>query len=55
MALTPCASRARAWCGDRLVADSTATLRDEGPDRAPVLWFPVADVRLDRLPTSMTR
>ena len=40
MALTPCAYRARAWRGDQLVADSTAALRDEEPDRAPMLWFP---------------
>ena len=49
MALMACAYRARAWRGDELVADSTAAIRDEGADRAPILWFPVADVRVDLL------
>jgi acyl-CoA thioesterase len=35
------------WHGDRLVADSTNVLRQEQPDVAPVLWFPVADVDVD--------
>ena len=49
MALVVCAYRARAWCGDELVADSTSAIRDEGGDRAPILWFPVADVCADSL------
>ncbi len=49
VSLTVCPYRARAWRDDRLVADSTSALRDEGADRAPVLWFPVADVHGDLL------
>ena len=49
MALLVCAYRARAWCGDELVADSTSAIRDEGADRAPILWFPIADVCVDSL------
>ncbi|MET0662995.1 MAG: acyl-CoA thioesterase domain-containing protein [Ilumatobacteraceae bacterium] len=49
MALVQCAYRARAWCGDELVADSTGAIRDEGADRAPILWFPVGDVRAGAL------
>ena len=49
MSLVACANRARAWRGDELVADSTSAIRDEGDDRAPILWFPVADVRLELL------
>ena len=49
VSLRACPYRARAWRDDRLVADSTSALRDEGADRAPVLWFPVADVHGDLL------
>ena len=41
--------RARAWCGDELVADSAAARREEPPDGPPRLWFPRADVREERL------
>lgn len=40
----PCPYRARAWWGDRLVADSTAAVRLEDGDAGPLLCFPVADV-----------
>jgi acyl-CoA thioesterase-2 len=49
MALIPCAYRARAWCDGDLVADSTAAVRDEAAGRAPGLWWPAADLRLDLL------
>ena len=45
----PCPYRARAWWGDRLVAETTSARRVEEADRAPVLWFPPADVRYDLL------
>ena len=45
----PCPYRARAWWGDRLVAETTSARRVEEADRAPVLWFPAADVRYDLL------
>ena len=43
----PCRLRARAWWGDQLVADTTAAIRVDREGRAPLLWFPVTDVRLD--------
>ncbi len=45
----PCPHLARAWWGDQLLAESTATLRAEQPGRAPQLWFPLADVHVERL------
>ncbi|MET0727803.1 MAG: acyl-CoA thioesterase domain-containing protein [Acidimicrobiales bacterium] len=42
-----CPYRARAWWGDRLVAESTSALRVEEPGRTPVLCFPNEDVRFD--------
>ena len=45
----PCPYLARARWGDQLLAESTATLRVEEPGRLPQLWFPLADVRVDRL------
>jgi len=47
MAVNVCPYRARVWNGARLVADSTAAIRDERPEQAPVLWFPIDDVRAD--------
>jgi acyl-CoA thioesterase II len=44
-----CPYLARAWWGDRLVAESTAAQRVEPPAGTPQLWFPLADVRLDEL------
>ena len=46
---TPSPLPARAWWGDRLVADTTAAVRVDEPDRPPALFFPCADVRLDLL------
>ncbi|HET6953654.1 MAG TPA: DUF427 domain-containing protein [Acidimicrobiales bacterium] len=43
----PCPYRARAWWGDRLVAESTAAVRVEEADGPPLLCFPAADVRFD--------
>lgn len=40
--------RARAWWGDDVVADSTATLRLDRPGHSPSLWFPCTDVRWER-------
>jgi acyl-CoA thioesterase/uncharacterized protein (DUF427 family) len=45
----PCPYPARAWWGDRLVAQSTAAIRVTEPGRAPELYFPRADVRFDLL------
>lgn len=47
MPLTPQTLRARARMGDRVVAESSATVRVERPGAAPTLWFPQSDVRLD--------
>ncbi|MBL7497288.1 thioesterase family protein [Frankia sp. CNm7] len=44
-----CRYRARAWWGDRLVAESTAAVRAQEPGQAPALYFPRTDVRLDLL------
>ncbi|ONH27314.1 DUF427 domain-containing protein [Pseudofrankia asymbiotica] len=44
---SPCPYRARAWWGDRLVAESVAAVRVREPGQAPTLYFPRADVRLD--------
>src|SRR5688500_17279071 len=41
--------RARAWWGGALLAESTAAVRTDEPDRAPTLWFPCSDVRFDLL------
>ena len=43
---SPCTLPARAWWGDRLVAESTAAVRVDEPGQAPALYFPCADVRL---------
>jgi acyl-CoA thioesterase-2 len=43
----PCPFRARAWWGDRLVADSTAAVRLEDGAGGPLRCFPAADVTLD--------
>jgi acyl-CoA thioesterase/uncharacterized protein (DUF427 family) len=43
-----CPWPARAWWGDELVAESAAAIRVEEPGRPPALYFPCADVRLDR-------
>jgi acyl-CoA thioesterase II len=45
----PCAYRARARWGERLLADSARALRVDVPGRAPTLWFPWEDVRTDAL------
>jgi acyl-CoA thioesterase II len=45
----PCPYRARAWWGDRLVADSTHAVRVEESGREPELYFPPADVRFTEL------
>jgi acyl-CoA thioesterase II len=37
----PCPHRVRAWCDDRLVADTTAAVRLEAPGEAPRLAVPV--------------
>jgi acyl-CoA thioesterase len=37
---------ARAWSGDRLVAESSSALRHEEAGAAPTLWFPHADLRV---------
>jgi len=42
--------RARAWWSGQLVADSTAAVRVDLTNEAPVLHFPSADVRFDLLP-----
>jgi acyl-CoA thioesterase len=41
--------RARAWWGGTLLAESTAAIRSDPPEQAPVLWFPTADIRFDAL------
>jgi acyl-CoA thioesterase II len=45
----PCAYRARAWWGDRLLAESARPLGVDVPGRAPALWVPWEDVRTDAL------
>ena len=40
---------ARARWGDRILAESSSTVRAQAPGGAPLLCFPVADVRLDAL------
>ena len=40
-----CALEARAWVDDKLVAVSSAALQVEEADAAPMLYFPVGDVR----------
>ena len=47
-----CPYTARAWWADQLLAESAGTVRVDQPGRAPTLWFPLADVRLDRLPAN---
>jgi acyl-CoA thioesterase/uncharacterized protein (DUF427 family) len=44
---TACAYRARAWWGDRLVAESTGAVRAQEPGEPPALYFPCEDVRFD--------
>jgi acyl-CoA thioesterase II len=46
---SPLGYRARVWLGDVLLADSADAVRVDEFDRAPTLYFPPADVRLDRL------
>jgi len=41
-----CPYRARAWCGDLLIADSIQAVRVEQPGQEPELYFPLADVRM---------
>jgi acyl-CoA thioesterase II len=43
-----CPHLARAWWGDRLVAESATTVRVQTSAGAPHLWFPLADLRLDQ-------
>lgn len=45
----PCRYRARARWGDRVLAESAAAVRVERAGEAPLLCFPVADVRFDLL------
>ena len=45
----PCRLQARAWWGDELLGDTFDALRMDREGQAPLLWFPVADVRLDLL------
>ena len=45
----PCRYRARAWCGDRVIADSIHSVRVEEPGQEPELYFPLADVHLVHL------
>ena len=47
MNVVPCPYRAQVWRGCDLVADSRAALREELPGLAPVLWFPLDDVRME--------
>jgi acyl-CoA thioesterase II len=47
VAIHPCPFRARAWWGDRLVAESTAAVRVEEAGEPPALYFPSSDVRFD--------
>src|SRR4051812_48785982 len=49
----PLGYRARAWMEGRLLAESDATLRVDGPDQ-PTLWFPPEDVHGD-LATDVAR
>lgn len=46
-----CPYRARAWWGDVLLADTVRAVRVDRPDAAPLLCFPVADVRAEHVPT----
>ena len=43
----PCPHLTRAWWGDRLVAESSASVRAQPPVGSPQIWFPLADVRLE--------
>lgn len=47
--LSPLGYRARARAGDRVLADSAATLRLDDPGLGATLWFPIADVAADAL------
>ncbi len=47
--LSPLGHRARALVGDRVLADSAATLRLDHPEQGASLWFPLADVATDAL------
>lgn len=47
-ATRPVPVRARVRCGGRVLAESSAAVRVEVPEEPPTLWFPPADVRLDR-------
>ena len=44
---TPCSLPARAWWGERLVAESTGAVRVGEPGQPPTLYFPCDDVRFD--------
>src|SRR5688572_31730504 len=50
--LLPCPYRARAWAGDVLLAETSRALRVEETDHIPRLYFPLADIRLDRFDAS---
>jgi acyl-CoA thioesterase-2 len=43
----PCPFTVRAWWGDELVAESSAAVRVERAGRAPSLFLPVQDIRLE--------
>src|SRR5580692_10811871 len=43
----PCPFAVRAWWGDELVAESSAAVRVERPGRAPSLFLPSQDIRLE--------
>lgn len=45
----PCRYLARAWWGEELLAESAAASRAERDGDAPLLWFPIRDVRFDRI------
>ena len=40
-----CTYEARAWVGEQLVAVSSAAMRVDLPESAPVLYFPIGDLR----------
>lgn len=48
MVASPCTLPARAWWGERLVAETTGAVRVEEAGQPPALYFPCSDVRLDR-------
>ncbi len=52
--IRPCANRARAWWGERLLAESTHALRVDTPGQSPTLWFPWYDVRVSTIRSNGT-